>query len=128
MVRSEKSITGDRMIIDLVVPGYAKENITVQAATKHGGKNFVLTVKGDYVRPTGATGKVVPKFAFDKCVGDSFKWSDELPLDDDYRLDGIQWDCTNGVFRISVPKTAEAIGKKITAAEGNINAVGGDED
>jgi HSP20 family molecular chaperone IbpA len=129
-VTSYISTTGDRKIIDLVVPGYAKDDITVSSAIRNGGKQFVLTVKGKYVRPTGATGKAVPRFGFDKVVGDSFKWTQELPLENDYDLEKIVWDSKNGVVRISVPKTKAAIGSKVAAAGAgvNINAVGSDEE
>jgi HSP20 family molecular chaperone IbpA len=123
-----KSITDTRLIIDVVAPGYAKEDIKVSKAVINGGKKFVLTVKGKYVRPTGATGKAVPRLAYDKVIDEKFKETFELPLEDDYDLDGIAWDVRNGVIRISVPKTTLATGKEVAATSGNVNALSGAAD
>jgi HSP20 family molecular chaperone IbpA len=120
-----KSITDTRLVIDVVAPGYAKEDIKVSKAVTNGGRKFVLTVKGKYNRPTGATGKLVPRLAFDKVIDEKFKETFELPLEDDYDLDGIAWDVRNGIIRVSVPKTALATGKDVAATEGNVNALSG---
>lgn len=120
-----KSTTDTRLVIDVVAAGYAKDDIKVSKAIINGGKRFVLTVKGKYVRPTGATGKLVPRLAYDKVIDEKFKETFELPLEDDFDLDKIAWDVRNGVIRISIPKTALATGKDVAASTENVNALSG---
>jgi HSP20 family molecular chaperone IbpA len=116
------------MVIDIVAAGYGKEDITVATALKDGGKHFLLTVKGKYTRPTGATGKAVPRFGYDKVIDEKFKVVQELPLENDYNLDAIKWGVRNGVIRISIPKTPAAVGKAVAAFDGNVNAVENEAD
>jgi HSP20 family molecular chaperone IbpA len=133
MVSSYKSVTDSRMVIDVVAPGYGPEDITVKAAKTsdgNGKKVFSLKVEGKYVRPTGAHDKLVPRFAYDKVVGDGFKEviTDDRFNDGDYDTANIKYAVKNGVIRISIPKTADAIGTKLTATTDNINAVATSDD
>ena len=115
MVSSYKSVTDSRMVVDIVAPGYGPEDITVKAAKTsdgNGKKVFSLKVEGKYVRPTGAHDKLVPRFA----------------NDGDYDTANIKYAVKNGVIRISIPKTADAIGTKLTATTDNINAVATSDD
>lgn len=127
-MNSYKSKTDSRLVIDIVAAGYAKEDIKVTSAIINGGKNFVLTVRGKYVRPTGATGKAVPRLGYDKVIDERFKETFELPLENDYNLDKILWDVRNGVIRISVPKTELAAGKEIVPTTANVNIVENDDE
>ena len=128
-VTSNISKTDDRLIIDIAAPGYGAEDVKVNKKLVNDGKDAILVVKGAYVRPVGRTGKVVPRFAFDKVVTPEFKL--EFPFDKaEYNYDAVAFAVKNGVVRISVPKTAAARGEKITAvaADANINAVGLDDE
>jgi len=115
------------MVIDVVAAGYAQDDITVATALRDQGETFVLTVKGKYQRPTGATGKLVPRLAYDKIIDEKFKIVEEFDTACDYNLDELKWAVSKGVIRISIPKSAEAIGKKVDpiAAGNNINADSG---
>lgn len=115
------SVTDERMVADIVAPGYGADDITVKTAKVsdgNGGKKVLIKVEGKYSRPTGKTGKLVPRFAFDKVVGDGFKEviDDDRLTDGDFDTDGIKYSVKNGVVRISIPKTAEATGKVLTAS------------
>ena len=122
MVNVYKSVTDSRVVVDVVMPGYSKDMVTVKTAKVsdgNGGKKFVLKVEGTYVRPTGKTGKAVPRFAYDKVIDDCFKINplDEagVELNDDYDVTKVKYTVKNGVMRISIPKTVDAIGNKLAA-------------
>ena len=123
-----KSTTDSRLVIDVIAPGFKPENITLSKKTINDGKNVILVVKGKYVRPRGATDKAVPRFAYDKVVPASFK--EEFPIAGDFNVDAVMYKVADGVIRITVPKTAAAIGATIAplAADANVNIVGVDAD
>lgn len=128
-VKSYTSKTDDRFIVDVAAPGYAPTDITVAKKLVNDGKDAIISVKGRYTRPRGRTDKLVPRFAFDKVVTESFKL--EFPFDKaEYNYDAVAYDMKNGVLRISVPKTEAARGEKIEAIapDANINAVGLDDE
>jgi HSP20 family molecular chaperone IbpA len=129
MVEVYESNTESRKIIDLAIPGFAKEDVKVSTAVQNGGEDFVIKVKGTYSRPLGATGKKVPLFAFDKVVDQNFSWKVTYDTGLDYDFYNLTWDLKNGVLRISVPKTPEAIGNEVLpVAEGqNVNIVASPE-
>ena len=127
-IMTAESKTDDRYIIDVAAPGYAPDDVKVSKKLINDGKNAVLVVKGSYTRPRGRTDKVVPRFALDKTIADSFKL--EFPFDKaEYDYAAVAFEMKNGRLRISVPKTAAARGEAIApiAADANINAVGIDE-
>lgn len=127
-VAAFQSKTGDRLIIDISAAGYNAETVKLNKKLVNDGKDAVLVVKGAYVRPRGATDKVVPKFAFDKEITPEFKL--EFPFDKaEYDYSKVAYTVKDGVVRISVPKTAAARGETIApvAADANINAIGVDD-
>src|SRR5574344_368004 len=115
------SVTDERMVADVVAPGYGADDITVKTAKVsdgNGGKKVLIKVEGQYNRPTAKTGKLVPRFPFDKVVGDGFQEviDDARLTDGDFDTDGIKYSVKNGGVRISIPKTAEATGNVLTAS------------
>ena len=127
-IMTAESKTDDRLIIDVAAPGYAADDVKVSKKLVNDGKDAILVVKGSYTRPRGRTDKVVPRFALDKTIADSFKL--EFPFDKaEYDYAAVAFEMKNGRLRISVPKTAAARGEVIApiAANANINAVGLDE-
>ncbi len=123
MVSKHITETKSRLVIDIVAAGFDPANVKVAKRVTSGGKKTALVVSGKYVRPTGATGKLVPRFGYDKVVDKSF--SQEIEVAGDYDIDKVAYTMKNGVIRITVPKTAAAIGTVVAplAADGNINVV-----
>jgi len=126
---TKKSITDERLIIDVVVPGFGSDMITVKTARVNGGDTFKVIVEGKYKGRTNANGKPVPRVAFEKLVEDfKYTFSDDSDFGDkmissntfnvlDYDLDGLVWDVRNGVIRISIPKTTIARGKVVSPVQ-----------
>ena len=126
-----KCVTDERLIIDIKAAGYGKDAITVKTAKVNGGETFKVIVEGKYKGRKNADGNPIPRVAFEKYVEDfKYTFSDDTNFGDDlfrsktftskdYELDKMVWDVTNGVIRISIPKTDLAKG---TAVEVSDNA------
>ena len=126
-----KSVTDERLILDIVAPGFNKDSVVVKTSKVNGGEAFKITVEGKYKGRKNADGNPIPRVAFEKRVEDfKYTFSDNTDFGDDlfksqtftskdYDLDKLTWDITDGVIRISVPKTAIARG---TAVEVSDNA------
>lgn len=132
-LRFFESVTGERKVIDILMPGYNEDMVTVTSAIK-GEEDFVITVKGKYQRPRGKTDKLVKRFGYDKVLHnsgeDTFKNVFDFPCEkSDYDVDSLVWTVKDGVMRISIPKTAKAIGKEVKPLDKdkNINAADCDE-
>lgn len=123
-----KSVTDERLILDVVMPGFNKDTVTVKTARVNGGEAFKVTVEGKYAGRTNKSGDAIPRVAFEKYVQDAkFVFSDDTDFGDelfrshtfnsaDYDLDKLVWDAKDGVIRISIPKTALAAGKTVKAS------------
>ena len=109
------SKTDKGLIVDVVVPGYATEDFKVVSYVDGTGDCAVnmIRVSGKYTRPHGETGKLVPRFAFEKVVSEKIKL--ELPIEDTYDMAKLKWAVKNGVLRIRIGKTEAAIGKTVAA-------------
>ena len=125
-----KSVTDERLIIDVVAPGFGAESVVVKTAQVNGGDTFKVVVEGKYKGHTNKNGDPIPRVAFEKYVedfkivitenSDFFDNIDNNFIDfnvADYDLDKLVWSVNNGVIRISIPKTSEAKGKVIEAVE-----------
>lgn len=124
MVNKFITETKSRLIIDVVAPGFGADDIKVSKRVTDGGLTTTIAVSGKYVRPTGATDKVVPKFGYDKQIDKTFSLS--VPIEgEDYVIEDVKYAVKNGIVRISVPKTAAAIGTVIAPlSDGdNVNVV-----
>ncbi len=124
-----KCVTDERLVIDLVAPGFNKDSVVVKTSKVNGGEAFKITVEGKYKGRKNADGKPIPRVAFEKRVEDfKYTFSDNTDFGDDlfksqtftskdYELDELTWDITDGVIRISVPKTAIARGTAVEASD-----------
>ena len=125
-----KCVTDERLIIDIEAAGYGKDAITVKAAKVNGGDAFKITVEGKYKGRKNADGNPIPRVAFEKYVEDfKYTFSDDTTFAEDalfksstftskdYNLDKMVWDVTNGVIRISIPKTELARGASVAASD-----------
>ena len=125
-----KNVTDERLVIDVLAPGFNKETVTVKTARVGGGEVFKVVVEGKYAGRKNKNGDPIPRLGFEKVVED-FKLvlSDDAAYGDvplyrsrtftsaDYNLDGLVWDAKDGVIRISIPKTSLARGKLISATD-----------
>ncbi len=124
-----KTVSDERLVIDVVAPGFNKDSVVVKSARVNGGEAFKITVEGHYVGHKNAAGESIPALAFEKRVQD-FKYilSDDSDFGDtlfrsstftskDYDLDKMVYSVVDGVIRISIPKTELAKGKVITAID-----------
>ena len=124
-----KCVTDERLVIDLVAPGFNKDSVVVKTSKVNGGEAFKITVEGKYKGRKNADGNPIPRVAFEKRVEDfKYTFSDNTDFGDDlfkshtftskdYELDELTWDITDGVIRISVPKTAIARGTAVEASD-----------
>jgi len=124
-----KSVTDERLILDVVAPGFGADSIVVKTARVNGGEAFKVTVEGHYVGRANKAGDPVPRVAFEKYVEDfKYVFSDDTDFGDelfrshtftskDYDLDKLVWDVKDGVIRISIPKTAIARGAEVKAVK-----------
>ena len=124
-----KCVTDERLVIDLVAPGFNKDSVVVKTSKVNGGEAFKITVEGKYKGRKNADGNPIPRVAFEKRVEDfKYTFSDNTDFGDDlfkshtftskdYELDELTWDITDGVIRISVPKTAIARGTAVGASD-----------
>ena len=124
-----KCVTDERLIIDIKAAGYGKDAITVKTAKVNGGEAFKVIVEGKYKGRKNADGNPIPRVAFEKYVEDfKYTFSDDTNFGDDlfhsktftskdYNLDKMVWDVTNGVIRISIPKTELAKGTAVKASD-----------
>lgn len=126
-----KAVTDERLVIDVVAPGFNKDTVTVKSARVNGGEAFKITVEGHYVGHKNGNGDPVPAVAFEKKV-QNFKYvlSDDTQFGDelfrskagtftskDYDLDKMVYSVADGVIRISIPKTDLAKGAVLTASD-----------
>lgn len=124
-----KAVTDERLVIDVVAPGYGKDAITVKTAKVNGGEAFKVVVEGKYVGHTNKDGAPIPRVAFEKHVEDfKYTFSDDTDFGDDlfrsstftskdYDLDKLVWSVNDGVIRISIPKTSLAKGTAVKACQ-----------
>lgn len=125
-----KSVTDERLIIDIVAPGFNKDSVVVKTSKVNGGEAFKITVEGKYKGRKNADGNPIPRVAFEKYVEDfKYTFSDDTDFGDealfksqtftskDYELDNLVWDITDGVIRISIPKTEIARGTAVEASD-----------
>lgn len=127
-----KSVTDERLVIDVVAPGFSKDSVVVKTAKVNGGENFKVIVEGTVKARTNKKGEKVPALAFFKHLQDfryTFSDNTEFANDDlfrgvetpfiskDYDLDDLKWSVADGVIRISIPKTAIAKGVEVKAVE-----------
>jgi HSP20 family molecular chaperone IbpA len=124
-----KAVTDERLVIDVVAPGYGKDAVTVKTAKVNGGEAFKIVVEGKYVGHTNKAGDPIPRVAFEKYVEDfKYTFSDDTNFGDDlfrsstftskdYDLDKLCYSVSNGVIRITVPKTQAAVGTVVKAVE-----------
>lgn len=125
-----KSITDERLILDVIAPGFGKDAITVKTARVNGGEAFKITVEGKYVGRKNKDGSAIPRVASEKYVEDFKKtFSDDTTFADnelfrsktftskDYDLDKLVWDVKDGIVRISIPKTDLARGTEVKAVD-----------
>ena len=125
-----KSVTDERLIIDVVAPGFGAESVVVKTAQVNGGDAFKVVVEGKYKGHTNKNGDPIPRVAFEKYVEDfKYVFSDDADYGDeplfrsktfnslDYDLDKLVWSVNDGVVRISIPKTELARGQSVEAVE-----------
>lgn len=125
-----KSVSDERLVIDVVAPGFSKDGITVKTAKVNGGENFKIIVEGVVKARTNSAGEKIPALAFDKHLqnfrytfsdntefanDDLFRGSETPFVSKDYDLDDLKWSVADGVIRISVPKTKLAKGVAVKA-------------
>ena len=115
MSKSFVSKTDKGLVIDVVVPGFGKDDVKVQTYVEKCGETDVdvIRVIGKYARHTGDSGKLIPKFAFEKFVDDKFK--EEFALDQNYDKAKLKWAWLNGVVRIRVGLRDWAISTDVAA-------------
>ena len=125
-----KSVTDERLIIDVVAPGFGADGVVVKTAQVNGGDAFKVVVEGKYKGHTNKNGDPVPRVAFEKYVEDfKYVFSDDADYGDeplfrsktfnslDYDLDKLAWSVKDGVVRISIPKTELARGETVAPVE-----------
>ena len=83
----------------------------------------MVRVSGKYSRPTGETGKLVPRFAYEKEVDDKFKVV--FPVEYKYDISRLKWAIKNGVIRVRIGLTDAALGQAVEAVD-NVE-VGGED-
>ena len=122
-----KSVSDERLVIDILAAGYSKDAITVKTAKVNGGENFKVVVEGKYVARKNKDGAAIPKLGYEKYVQDfKYVFSDDSDFGDelfrsrtfntlDYDLGKLAWDAKDGVIRISIPKTKDAKGEVVKA-------------
>ena len=121
---------GERIVFEVIAPGFRKDSITVKTAQVNGGDTFKVVVEGKYKGHTNKNGDPIPRVAFEKYVedfkivitenSDFFDNIDNNFIDfnvADYDLDKLVWSVNNGVIRISIPKTELARGQSVEAVE-----------
>ena len=117
MSNSFVSKTDKGLVIDVVVPGYGKDDVKVQTFVEkcgdcNGAVDYIRVV-GKYARNTGDKGLNVPRFGFEKVVTEKFK--EVFELDQKYDKAKLVWGWKNGVVRIRVGLQDWAIGTDVTA-------------
>jgi hypothetical protein len=124
-----KVVTDERLIIDVVAPGFNENSVVVKTARVNGGEAFKILVEGHYKGRSNKAGDPIPRVAFEKYVEDfKYTFSDNTDFGEDlfrsttftskdYDLDKLVWDVTDGVIRISIPKTAIAKGTEVKASK-----------
>lgn len=125
-----KSVSDERLVIDVLAPGFGKEAVNVKTARVNGGEAFKVIVEGHYISHKNKAGEKIPKLGFEKHVSDfKYVFSDDADFGDevlfqsrtftskDYNLDKLTWSVADGVVRISIPKTDLARGKAIKAVD-----------
>lgn len=111
------SKTDKGFIIDVVIPGFGKDDVKVTKFVDFMGEDAidVVRVSGKYKRPTGETGKLVPRFAYDKIVDEKFKM--EFPIEEKYDIEKLRWGIKNGVLRIRIGLQDWAVGEEIESVD-----------
>jgi hypothetical protein len=124
-----KAVTDERLVIDVVAPGFGKDAVTVKTAKVNGGEAFKVVVEGKYVGHTNKDGAPIPRVAFEKYVEDfKYTFSDDTNFGDDlfrsstftsrdYDLSKLVWSVSDGIIRISIPKNADAKGVTVKACQ-----------
>ena len=124
-----KVVTDERLILDVVAPGFNEDSVSVKTARVNGGEAFKVVVEGKYKGRVNKAGEPIPRVAFEKYVTDlKYIFSDDVAFGDelfrshtftskDYDLDKLVWDAKDGVIRISIPKTAIARGSEVKASK-----------
>lgn len=132
-----KSVSDERLVIDVLVPGFNKDMITVKTALLNGGEIFKVVVKGVHEARKNKDGAEVPELASDKYISNfeyAFVDADDCEYDIsrlgdeklfrsstffsvDYDLDKLAWSVKDGILRISIPKNAKAVGKAVEAVD-----------
>ena len=120
-----KSVSDERLVIDILAPGYGKDAITVKTAKVNGGENFKVVVEGKYIGRKNKDGVAIPKLGFEKYVEDfKYVFSDDSDFGEelfrsrtfntlDYDLTSTTYDVRDGVIRISIAKTKDAKGSVV---------------
>lgn len=121
-----KCVTDERLVLDFVMVGFKPEDVTVKTARVNGGNAFKITVEGHRSARKNTNGIDVPCVASDKylpadvkfVVSDDTDFGDELFRSKtfnslDYELDKLVWSISNGILRISIPKTELARGTEV---------------
>ena len=123
-----KSVTDERLVLDILAPGFDSNSVEVKTAKTNGGEAFKIIVQGKYAGRKNKDGAPIPRVAYEKYVEDfKYVFSDDTTYGEelfrsktftskDYDLDKLCFDVTNGVVRISVPKTDLARGSVVKAS------------
>ena len=124
-----KVVTDERLVIDVIAPGFGKDAITVKTARVNGGEAFKIVVEGHYIGHKNKAGEPIPRVAYEKYVEDfKYVFSDDTDFGDelfrsstftskDYDLDKLVYSVNDGVIRVSIPKTTLARGTEVKAVQ-----------
>lgn len=132
-----KSQSDERVVIDILCPGFSSEDVKVKVAKLNNGDIFKLVVTGTKSARKNKNGDDIPELASDHHISD-FKYefadigSTDVDLERiagdklyksstfftvDYELDNLKWSVTNGILRISIPKVEKARGVEIESCD-----------
>lgn len=99
--------SGDHLVITAVAPGAKPENLDVSVSGN------TLTVRGEIKQDPESEGKDV--YFQERMYG---PFSRSITLSSEYDLDKVEATCSNGIIRITVPKSGEAKPKQIKVKAG----------
>lgn len=108
------SRTDERMVIDIPLPGFKKENIVVSAVNAPSLKNVgrYIKVRATWEREDGEDGKKKIHVGYDHVIPDSVK--EDVEVREDFDIAKAKVSYFNGLLRIEIPKVAEAMGTALT--------------